>query len=412
MRVLVAAATALDHVFLCRAAEEAGLSVTAGSCVTAGPGGEPPGREELAAAVASCDAVLVSPCGAGLAAVLRVAGVAEQLGVPVLDVRPPGATGAAGAVRLGDHLIEPGPLPGAAKVLHDAVATHGRGSHDPHPATTTPEFVVPYSWEGHGQGELRFGPGELARALLTTGRARSGRPATAEWLHRAATAMMYATPGSCGFLTRSSLSRRQARTGMAHAAGTLAEALLSVFAHSRLDGALLQHAARLTDAGSTALIGRTARGWLVAEARGRTRLRGPAPVPPPPHTIAGRAPDLLLGAVAAFPPEGARLLLRTVEPDGPPGDLPIDEEAFLRAYYLPVADALDAGDPLLRAPGTITSRFPGLDLTLRLSHELYRAVRRGGPLRGVPDGLAVEPWSAGVRQPEGRGPDAGEDSGQ
>lgn len=240
-----------------------------------------------------------------------------------------------------------------------------------------PQFVVPFSTQRFPpgivqyNGSLQFSENDLAHALFTTGRApgdqaRYGEASWFEYLHRTSIIPAYIRRQPYGDLVRSDLVQLLDRSELVGVSYALGMALTTIFCRLRLSVIQLMHIDRYAGQyqvifGSgrkrADLIGPTINGWVVAEAKGRSRtpereLRTRLEVQKRSVlSVAGQTPWLALGCVASFPaPEGG-LRVDAFDPaeEGKEEESvrydQIDLDRFLFAYYLPFVSAMNAGNP-------------------------------------------------------------------
>lgn len=217
------------------------------------------------------------------------------------------------------------------------------------------------------RGTLQFSTDHLAHALFTTGRApadqfRYGKASTWEWLHRASLIPAYIRRQPGGALTRSRLAAdldRSELVGLSYALGT---AMTGVFCDQVLGVSHLLHLDRYASTYGVVfgsgrkradLIGCSASGWVVAEAKGRSRamehaLRAKLVAQKRSViSVASAAPWLALGCVASFP-TGREMIVEAFDPDEPSEEaIALDRltrDRYLYAYYRPFIEAIEAGD--------------------------------------------------------------------
>lgn len=239
----------------------------------------------------------------------------------------------------------------------------------------SPDFVVPYSARRFPPGLLnwndtmRFNDADLAHALFTTGRApgdqtRYGELSVYEFIHRAALIPAYIRRRPYGELVRSDLVQlldRSELVGVSYALGT---ALTGIFCRTQLGVNYLMHVDRYADQYQIVfnpttrrradLIGHSASGWVVAEAKGRSRTpefelrekleqqkRSVA-------SIAGQAPWLALGCVAYFREPARGIRVDAYDPSKDAEEAVrydrIDLDRYLLAYYMPFIRAIGFGE--------------------------------------------------------------------
>ncbi|MEU4430021.1 hypothetical protein AB0F65_04995 [Nocardia rhamnosiphila] len=124
--------------------------------------------------------------------------------------------------------------------------------------------------------------------------------------------------------------------------------LLHVDRYASTYGALFSNGRKRAD-----LIGRAPSGWVVAEAKGRSRAMEPKlrdkliEQKRSVLSIEGVPPWLALGCVASFP-GGRNLAIDAFDPEKPSEDAirldSLTRDRYLYAYYLPFISALNSGD--------------------------------------------------------------------
>ncbi|MCC3332943.1 hypothetical protein [Nocardia abscessus] len=228
-------------------------------------------------------------------------------------------------------------------------------------------YAFPTAVNPHGQ--LNFRTEELAHALFATGRApgdryRYGSASTWEWLYRTSLIPAYIRRRPYGALTRSRLAHELDRSelvGLSYALGT---AMTAIFCRRVLDVSHLLHIDRYastygvvfgTGRKRADLFGRAPSGWVVAEAKGRSRAMErtlPEKLLDQKRSvlsIESGPPWLALGCVASFP-TGQNLVVDAFDPDEPAEDAirldHVTRDRYLYAYYQPFINALQAGDRL------------------------------------------------------------------
>jgi hypothetical protein len=238
-----------------------------------------------------------------------------------------------------------------------------------------PQFVAPFSTRRFPpgivpyNGSLQFSTDDLAHALFTTGRApgdqvRYGDASLWELIHRTSIIPAYIRRQPYGELVRSSLVQLLDRSELVGLSYALGMALTAIFCRLRLSVIHLMHIDRYAGqyqvtfgAGRKRadLIGPTINGWVVAEAKGRSRaaereLRTKLEEQKRSVTsVAGQPPWLALGCVASFPIREGGLRVDAFDPAEDAKESVrydrIDLDRFLFAYYLPFVSAVDAGNP-------------------------------------------------------------------
>ncbi|MGV9613189.1 hypothetical protein [Nocardia xishanensis] len=238
----------------------------------------------------------------------------------------------------------------------------------------SPSFEVNYNAYAfptsvNPRGQLSFRADELAHALFATGRApgdryRYGSASIWEWLYRTSLIPAYIRRRPYGALTRSRLAQELDRSelvGLSYALGT---AMTAIFCRQVLDVSHLLHIDRYSSTYGVVfgtgrkradLFGRAPSGWVVAEAKGRSRAMErtlPEKLLDQKRSVLSietSPPWLALGCVASFP-TGQNLVVDAYDPDEPAEDaIRLDHvtwDRYLYAYYQPFINALDAGDRL------------------------------------------------------------------
>ncbi|WP_280472325.1 hypothetical protein [Nocardia cyriacigeorgica] len=116
------------------------------------------------------------------------------------------------------------------------------------------------------------------------------------------------------------------------------------------------------------LIGRAPSGWVVAEAKGRSRAmertlrRKLVEQKRSVLSIESTPPSLALGCVASFP-DGRDMIVQAFDPEEPDVDaISLDEltrDQYLYAYYLPLINTIESGDRIDR--GSAATPFEQAD---------------------------------------------------
>jgi hypothetical protein len=246
---------------------------------------------------------------------------------------------------------------------------------------------------------LSFTCDDLAHALFTTGRAPGdqasyGSASVFEALHRCSLIPAYVRRDAAGALVRSRLALELDRSEKSALSYAVGQAMTSIFCRQALGVTHLLHVDRYAKhhiitfgTGKTRadLFGPSPRGWVVAEAKGRSNnsdaelVRKLRSQKRSVRSIRGAAPWIALGCVACFPdPNYRSLRALTWDPEETKAaaiDLEITLDGYFQAYYSPFLAALSAGDATdLMDPAYIATRFPGLDLTVGLRRDLYEAM--------------------------------------
>lgn len=249
-----------------------------------------------------------------------------------------------------------------------------------------PDVIDPY-------GDLTFSPDDLAHALFTTGRApgdqsRYGQASTWEFLHRTAIIPAYIRRRPYGSLSRSRLVQDLDRSELVGLSYALGMALTTIFCRQQLNVDHLLHIDRYAAQYQVIfaatrkradLIGRTSNGWVVAEAKGRSRapereLRTKLEQQKRAVTsIGGQPPWLALGCVASFPVADEGIRVEAYDPFDDAEETVqydrLDLDRYLFAYYLPFISAMDFGDQTAEGANSRdaeTSDFGPFGVTLGL----------------------------------------------
>ncbi|MFF3544746.1 hypothetical protein ACFYXD_23185 [Streptomyces platensis] len=239
------------------------------------------------------------------------------------------------------------------------------------------KFTVAYTTEQFppdipASGVLTFTPEALAHALFVTGRAPGDRTAYGltslyEWLHRTAVVPAYVRHGPNGELMRTNLAKSLDRSEKGALSYALGQAMTGIFSEQVMSVRFLMHIDRyapdhqLTFAANTRqradFFGRRrlGRGWVVAEAKGRS-----GPIEPDllkkmqdqkrtVQSIAGVPPEVAYGCAAYFRQSSGYRESLAVHVVDPPEDepdaihLPVDLDRFIWTYYAPFLAALEEG---------------------------------------------------------------------
>lgn len=281
-----------------------------------------------------------------------------------------------------------------------------------------PDFEVPYRAVGFpagvasGYGMLRISPNGLAHALFATGRASGdqklfGAASTWEWLHRTSIIPAYLRRNHHGELVRSRLALDLDRSELVGLSYALGQAVTGVFCRTELPVTHLLHVDRYANQyglvfGQTRkradLFGPTPRGWVVAEAKGRSRsmeaslrqklIEQKRSI----VSIGGAPPWLALGCVASFPVRTAAMRVDVFDPQEDSEDaiaLDVTRDRYMLAYYLPFLNAIDFGEPEQEAGRFISARFGSFGVRVGLLRAIANRIRRAaaGELDGLYDEL-------------------------
>lgn len=274
---------------------------------------------------------------------------------------------------------------------------------------TSPSFEVDYSAFSFPTGvvvpndKLIFTADDLAHALFTTGRApgdqnRYGKASVWEFLHRTAIIPAYIRRRPYGSLVRSGLAQELDRSELVGLSYVLGMALTTIFCRRQLsvphllhiDRYAAQHQIRFNTPRKRAdLIGRAPNGWIVAEAKGRSRTaerelrtkleqqkRSVA-------SVGGERPWLALGCVASFPASSEGVRLDAFDPsENDQESVRYDEialDGYFLAYYLPFINAIESGTRTVTGvPHSLieTANFGPYGMTIGLIQPIADLTRR------------------------------------
>ncbi|MEH0841083.1 hypothetical protein V6U81_01640 [Micromonospora sp. CPCC 205711] len=256
---------------------------------------------------------------------------------------------------------------------------------------------------------LEFTTDDLAHALFTTGRAPGdqvshGLASVWEFIHRVSLIPGYVRRSDGGGLVKSALAWELDRSEKVSLSYALGQAMTGIFCRKKLGVTFLLHVDRYASRYSVTfgatrkradLIGRCTRGWVVAEAKGRSNGMEPAL----PSTliaqkrsiksIGGERPWLALGCVASFPPYAYELSINAVDPDDEEIDavqLGIELDRYTLAYYEPFLAAVSVGvADEDQDQDYITSRLDLLNLRVGLRRDVAERVQRArqGEFQGL-----------------------------
>jgi hypothetical protein len=143
------------------------------------------------------------------------------------------------------------------------------------------------------------------------------------------------------------------------------------------------------------LFGRAPDGWVVAEAKGRSRSmdwaleRKLREQKRSISAIGGVRPWLALGCIASFP-DGTGMRVDAVDPvedANEPFEIPGSLDDYMLSYYSPLVLAIDAGAPVVRDDVTVAARLATFGMTVRMWSGIYVRVHQavGGTLDGLYD---------------------------
>ncbi|MEU2614517.1 hypothetical protein ABZ570_23475 [Micromonospora sp. NPDC007271] len=256
---------------------------------------------------------------------------------------------------------------------------------------------------------LEFTPDDLAHALFTTGRAPGdqvshGLASVWEFIHRVSLIPAYIRRSNGGGLVKSALAWDLDRSEKVSLSYALGQAMTGIFCRKKLGVGFLLHLDRYASRygvtfGATKkradLIGRCARGWVVAEAKGRSNgmesdLPGKLIAQKRSiKSVGGERPWLALGCVASFPPYAYELSINAVDPDDEEIDateLGIELDRYTLAYYEPFLAAMSVGVTDGGQDHTyLTSRLDLLNLRVGLRRDVAERVQRArqGEVQGL-----------------------------
>lgn len=215
-----------------------------------------------------------------------------------------------------------------------------------------------------------------------------------EWHHKASLFRAYIRRNYHARLVRSSLARSLDRTESAVISYALGQAATGIFCLSRLSVNFLMHVDRY--AATHKLVFRTARrradlfglapkGWVVAEAKGRSGAMGydlqkklidqkRSVV-----SIGGDEPWVALGCVAHFPVRGRGMRVDAFDPEEseeePIAFDSVSRDGLALAYYLPFLRAIELGQrDTIDAEGYVSATFPDIGVRVSLPNSLVRLV--------------------------------------
>ncbi|WP_146173705.1 hypothetical protein [Saccharothrix carnea] len=239
-----------------------------------------------------------------------------------------------------------------------------------------------------------------------------GKSSVYEWLHRASLIPAYVRRTDRAELVRSDLSLTLDRSESAAVSYALGQAMTAIFCRTQLGVSHLLHIDRYSAQHDVLfgvgrrradLFGVSPRGWVVAEAKGRSgHVR--------PETrraledqkrsivaIEGKRPWVALGCVAHFPQRVGPMHLEAFDPEDDADEaiaLDVTRDRFMLAYYAPFLRALEVG--VSRQDDNFQSAdFAGLGIRIGLSIPLVARLRRAesGALAGLStdvEGLLAE----------------------
>ncbi|WP_328467269.1 toll/interleukin-1 receptor domain-containing protein [Actinoplanes sp. NBC_00393] len=452
MRVFIASSIAADSSSLADVLEASGFRTSTSDDIPAGVSW----IEGITKALESCDAVVLVPRKTAVSKVARVAGMASLLSKPFIAVISPGMTENDLPFSLRDPAVQ---LSGSASAdgekIRDALqgvltlaALRGSETGDRSPAGALPNpsaapnlsagewavranssivdscstpFSAPYRAIAFpdgvidGVGTLQFSADDLAHALFVTGRApgdraQYGTASLWEWLHRTSLIPAYVRRHyKGGRLVRSRLATELDRSELVGFSYALGQAVTAIFCREKLQVSHLLHVDRYGGHYNLAfgatrkradLFGISPNGWVVAEAKGRSRSMETglsAKLRAQKRSIAaigGVRPWLALGCVASFPIDAVGMRIDAVDPieeEVESIEIPASLDDYMLAYYAPFVVAIDAGDAAERDDLIVESRFGSFGVTVRMSTDVYIRVQQaaGGEIRGLSEDLQV-----------------------
>lgn len=253
-----------------------------------------------------------------------------------------------------------------------------------------------------GNGELSFTSDDLVHALATTGRApgdraRHGMASAFEFIHRVSVIPAYIRRNYHGRLVRSRLALELDRSEMGGFSYSLGQAMTGIFCRDQLTVSHLMHVDRyanqygLTFAGRKRadLFGLSTHGWVVAEAKGRSRrmeavLQAQLKAQKRSVlTVLGASPSIAVGCVASFPHRRGGIEIDSFDPtEAEPEALEIPGSAddYFLAYYLPLLAIVDRGTSApaerIGREDLIVGEFSGLGVRFGMIQSLYERVRQ------------------------------------
>lgn len=264
-----------------------------------------------------------------------------------------------------------------------------------------------------GGGKLSFTTDDLAHALITTGRApgdrfRYGAASAYEWLHRASLIPAYIRRNYQGRLMRSRLALELDRSELVAVSYALGQAMTAVFCRLELgvshllhiDRYIQQYGLRLAGRKRADLFGLCPNGWVVAEAKGRSRsmesdLRSKLVLQKRSVlAVCNTAPWIALGCVASFPTRHGGMELDAFDPDETEPEalaIPGSVDDVMLAYYLPFLAIVDLGtpNPDTNVEELVVSDFEPLGVRVGMMRSIYQRVRRAAEERQA-DGLGED----------------------
>ncbi|MGD9530599.1 MAG: hypothetical protein AB7I38_19740 [Dehalococcoidia bacterium] len=220
-----------------------------------------------------------------------------------------------------------------------------------------------------------------------------GQASTWEWLHRTSLIPAYIRRSYDSSLRRSRLACDLDRSELSALSYSIGQAMTAIFCMQKLNVSHMLHVDRYARVGRLQfgtttkrpdLFGLSPNGWIVAEAKGRTRAADNQTIKKigeqkrAVSTICGQPPYLTVGCISSFPAPLDALKLDVVDPtDEPlePIQLAVDLDRFILAYYSPLLDLIDAGRAVELSDGYLSRRFADLGIEIRLRSDIYRLVR-------------------------------------
>lgn len=261
---------------------------------------------------------------------------------------------------------------------------------------------------------LSFTLADLARALFVTGRAPGdemmyGYSSIWEFIHRYTLILAYLKKGKASRIERSDLALSLDRSEKVNLSYCMGQAMTTIFCQNVLSVNRLLHLDRyglrynvtfFRGGQRPDLIGGTSKGWVVAEAKGRSGamnaelLRKVRSQKNMVAKINGADPWVAVGCVAEFPSVALQLsAFDPVEKVEEPVFLEIDMDRFMLAYYEPFLRVLDldTNSVSIRDPTRRMASLGVLGLRIGILAELETRLRRAeqGQLEGLADSITA-----------------------
>jgi hypothetical protein len=271
---------------------------------------------------------------------------------------------------------------------------------------------------------------EVLWATMTVGKAqrdvlRHGRYSSADLVHRIACVYAYFDIDGTGRMVRSPAFASLDPSEKGIASFYLGMAMAKIYADKVLGTPWLMHISRYqaswavrygVSAKRPDLFGCDGAGyWVVAEAKGRTRVTGALVRQMKAQkssvaTINGAAPAHRYGSATRF--EAGQLALRVVDPPArrDAQEIPIDPAAWLSDYYTPIVDLIADNDRQVEGP-YLVGVIPNTDIEVGVTEEIagwvadsrQRSFERPAPRRATATHAeALDRRLAGQARPEDR----------